>query len=1090
VTTFAQPFQDYEILDRVGAGAMGTVFKARHKRLNRIVALKVLKPSLARDKRYVDRLRREARIVASLSHPHIVTGYDLGEEGGYHFFVMEFVEGKSLRALLVERGAVGRGGVFDEAFVRHVARQVAMALDHAYQRGVIHRDIKPGNILIDEAGAVKLTDMGLAKGPADLTLTRDGATVGTPHYISPEQARNPQDVDVRTDLYSLGATLYHMATGSPPFVGETVAELITSLLHAPLEPPEELNPQLSPGMALVIRKLLARNLPVRYQTPRELLDDLDRIERAQMPAVDERRLAEAARVPSRWLRRASLALVVLLVTWLAWWGGRNASRATVDEPSAAEFLQELEGALAALPTPGARLQHLSTITTAPVGSALLLAQRRREVVVALQRTVDGVVGELLGAGWSGLVLWLRSPDVWPDRQQVERERLQPALLAQAGVVLGQLPTNVRLHRLDELLHAIDREIVDRDAELVARFELFVGTAVPARADERIRAGDFAGAERLFRDAVPTFLDGVRQPLPEKVVDAARRTILERHLLAQQAFRVGLDAVESGTAAAMLQEADEAIAALRERLQAGTDAAVVATVLSDLRQRLAHVWPPAARYRPEHNPWPAVERGLAVLAQEVDVAGAVARAAVFERRLDLAWRSLCRGTAADAMLVLADAGDAPPEVQPLLQHHRAALGAAESVETAVYAAIQRAERPPVAFPLLAVAEPFELRVEAGVLFGQAVGQPRRRARLTEFRLGDLLDRLRSGGDDPLVDMPAPQRDLGVALLRLVADDVAGVRRYVEPLARDERQFVVDDVWPRILRVREERTEVRVDRAQLFAGIERAIVDAERLGSLTELEKILLACEVQVPASERTPTEQKLMRRGRAWLELARRRRAVADELAREAPRGARTGTWVEDQQIVAEVELDAAALQRDAGEGWHLRDDLVEFVGGGRPWSELALVALASKPGLDAQSPRLRLQCDLAVPASTAGRRLYLVEFRGIACALAITADDRVHAALVDGPALRESAAQSAFDRALSGVLAPSRAVALPGAVHRLTFEVHTSTSRTRAQVVVTFEGVEILRELRPIEPARAPAVTLWPLQEVAVRRVVVRAEGL
>src|SRR5262245_4641739 len=286
--TFAQPFSDYEILDRVGAGAMGTVFKARHKKLNRIVALKVLKPSLARDARYVDRLRREARIVASLNDPHIVTGYDLGEEGGYHFFVMEFIEGKSLRALLVE------WGMFAEEYVRGVARQVAQALDHAYQRGVIHRDIKPGNILIDEHGVAKLTDMGLAKGPADLTLTRDGATVGTPQYISPEQARNPQDVDVRSDLYSLGATLYHMATGVPPFRGDTMAQLITNVLNETPPAPNEVNPALSEGLSLVIRKLLAKDLRVRYQTPRELLDDLDRIDRSLPPQVDAAGLAADA----------------------------------------------------------------------------------------------------------------------------------------------------------------------------------------------------------------------------------------------------------------------------------------------------------------------------------------------------------------------------------------------------------------------------------------------------------------------------------------------------------------------------------------------------------------------------------------------------------------------------------------------------------------------------------------------------------------------------------------------------------------------------------------------------------------------------
>ncbi len=184
--SFAQPFSDYVILDRVGAGAMGTVFKARQKRLDRIVALKVLRPSLARNKRYVDRLRREAHIVARFNHPNIVTGYDLGEEDGYHFFVMEFVEGKALKDLLSE------WGLFPEDQVLDVARQVTSALEHAYDKGIIHRDIKPGNILIeDETGVVKVTDLGLAKAAGDLTLTREGATVGTPQYISPEQARNP-----------------------------------------------------------------------------------------------------------------------------------------------------------------------------------------------------------------------------------------------------------------------------------------------------------------------------------------------------------------------------------------------------------------------------------------------------------------------------------------------------------------------------------------------------------------------------------------------------------------------------------------------------------------------------------------------------------------------------------------------------------------------------------------------------------------------------------------------------------------------------------------------------------------------------------
>ncbi|HEY3516676.1 MAG TPA: serine/threonine-protein kinase, partial [Gammaproteobacteria bacterium] len=544
--TFAQPFHDYELLDRVGAGAMGTVFKARHKRLNRIVALKVLKPSLARDARYVDRLRREARIVASLNHPYIVTGYDLGEEGGYHFFVMEFVEGKSLRGLLLE------WGMFAEEYVQRVARQVAQALDHAYQRGVIHRDIKPGNILIDESGNVKLTDMGLAKGPADLTLTRDGATVGTPQYISPEQARNPHDVDVRTDLYSLGATLYHMAAGVPPFSGDTMAELITNVLHETPVPPNEHNPALSEGMSLVIRKLLAKDLTVRYQTPRELLDDLERIERALPPQIDAARLSAEAGDHTRWLPRALVAIGVVVLLGAAWWLGVQSRGNQHAEPTASEFLAVLDQELAALPTAWARLERLNAITTSPVGSAHDLQQRERQAMIDLHDAVQRVVDRFSsGRGWEELVAWTREPAVWPDRQRVERERLQPALVAEAGVPLGQ--PSVRLQRLDDLQAAIEKSLVTRDAELVSRFEQFLATTVAARADQRVRASDFAGAERVWIDALTTFCDGVRLPLQERVAEATQRALKEKRFAAQEAADDDIARAEREVADALRNE---------------------------------------------------------------------------------------------------------------------------------------------------------------------------------------------------------------------------------------------------------------------------------------------------------------------------------------------------------------------------------------------------------------------------------------------------------------------------------------------------------------------------------------------------------
>ncbi|MEE9128244.1 MAG: serine/threonine-protein kinase, partial [Planctomycetota bacterium] len=294
--TFAQPFKDYEVLDRIGSGAMGTVFKARHKSLGRVVALKVLRPSLARDERFVNRLSREARIVAAFNHPNIVTGYDLGQEGGYHFFVMELVDGKSLRELLSEWGSFPESQVLDTAF------KITSALDHAYQKGIIHRDIKPGNILVDADNKVKLTDMGLAKGPADLTITREGATVGTPQYISPEQARDPQNVDVRSDLYSLGATLFHMCTGRPPFPAETIANVILKVVNDPAPSARDVNPEVGEALSMVIRKLMAKDPDLRYQTPADLLKDLERVRRDEQPDVNLRQL-EALDVVGRKPRR-------------------------------------------------------------------------------------------------------------------------------------------------------------------------------------------------------------------------------------------------------------------------------------------------------------------------------------------------------------------------------------------------------------------------------------------------------------------------------------------------------------------------------------------------------------------------------------------------------------------------------------------------------------------------------------------------------------------------------------------------------------------------------------------------------------------
>ena len=1083
--TFAQPFKDYEILDRVGAGAMGTVFKARHKRLNRIVALKVLKPSLARDTRYVDRLRREARIVASLSHPHIVTGYDLGEEGGYHYFVMEFVEGKSLRGLLVE------WGMFAEEYVRRVARQVAMALDHAYQRGVIHRDIKPGNILIDEAGNVKLTDMGLAKGPADLTLTRDGATVGTPMYISPEQARNPHDVDVRSDLYSLGATLYHMATGTPPFKGDTMATLITNVLNQTPVPPDEVNPALSEGLALVIRKLLAKDLQIRYQTPRELLDDLDRIDRAQRPDVDEAKLSRIGPEP-RWWLRGLLAVGVCAMLGGAWWLGAQMRADVPTAPTSAEFLVRLDAELSALPTPGARVAHLRAIVGSPPDTLLELENRRRVAAGDLQRAVDGVVDEWLGPRWSDLRARLRDVAVWPDRARVEREQLQPLVLERAGIALLQVRSAVRQSRLDDLLAAIDRELVERDAELLARFDGHLTTTLPTRVEERRRVRDYAAAERLWRDALASFCDGVRMPLPERLAEPLLQQLRQRALVAWQTAQQALDADENAVREALLGEVAAVRDSLLERLHAEVAPESVDVALQRFRRDLAQVWPEAERFRAGRDPWPEVERQFGAMAQQIRQAAVRRDEERFERRCDLAWRTFVNGSGRDALALLPE-DLAPGQAQVArLAGHRQALLAAVAVERAVLAALARQPQPAIGFLRDGSPDPFELRAEpAGdgfVLRGNRLGAQAREMQLSAFRFGELLARLRRERD-PLAELPADDRLLGVAVARLAGDELGGIGAMLQALPEAPRQFLADDIWPRVLRVREERPDVVVDRGALLAALRSARDAAQKSLDGAKLESALLACTERLPTATLSPSEDAELREAEALRRLLRRRRDLATELTRAAPPEAKADIVVQGSELLAEVEFGPAALHRDAA-GWLLRDDAVVFAGSGRPWNELALQTLSGSPGFGAEVARTRLVVDFVLPSSAVGRRWYVFEHRGVGCLLFVGADNRVQLEPIDGDPRREENVQRTFLRAIAAALGPGRVLAVPGGVHRLVFDVAVSSSRDRATVRIAFEGHEVAAVAVPIDPQRAPTFAILPQQEIAVWRVRASASGL
>ncbi|MCW8133444.1 MAG: serine/threonine protein kinase [Planctomycetota bacterium] len=263
-------FGDYELLSKLGEGGMGAVYKARDAHMTRMVALKVMNKSVAGNREFVERFKREAKATGSLNHPNIVSAYAAGEVDGLPFIAMEYVEGESLRARYKKLGRL----VEPEAL--RLVKGVAAGLAHAHNSGLVHRDIKPDNILLGVNGDIKIVDMGLAKAMADdQRLTKTGIALGTPHYISPEQARGEKQVDHRSDIYSLGSSLYLILTGQVPFDGKNNAEIMLKQCKEELENPQDILPELSDGVVAVISKMMAKRPSDRYDSCEQLIEDLD-----------------------------------------------------------------------------------------------------------------------------------------------------------------------------------------------------------------------------------------------------------------------------------------------------------------------------------------------------------------------------------------------------------------------------------------------------------------------------------------------------------------------------------------------------------------------------------------------------------------------------------------------------------------------------------------------------------------------------------------------------------------------------------------------------------------------------------------------
>jgi serine/threonine protein kinase len=305
----------YEIIEEVGKGGMGRVYKVFDKKIKENIALKLLKPEIASDQRTIERFRNELKFARKIAHPHVCRMYDLGEVGQLHYITMEYVSGEDLKSF------IRRAGHLTEPKALAIAEQITEGLAEAHRLGVLHRDLKPQNVMIDREGNAKVMDFGIARSLHAAGFTGSGIMVGTPEYMSPEQAE-ASGVDERSDIYSLGIIIYEMVTGKVPFSGETPLSVALKQKTEIPRNPRELNAMISEDLSGLVMKCLEKEKGKRYQTAAELRADLDRIEKG-LPTVEREALkkkpteAEAKPSRSRFRRLFVPALILFAVVYIA-----------------------------------------------------------------------------------------------------------------------------------------------------------------------------------------------------------------------------------------------------------------------------------------------------------------------------------------------------------------------------------------------------------------------------------------------------------------------------------------------------------------------------------------------------------------------------------------------------------------------------------------------------------------------------------------------------------------------------------------------------------------------------------------------------
>ncbi len=549
----------YELEGILGRGGTSRVFVARHARLERRVALKLFEVREGTPANAVPRLLREAKLLARLDHENVVRCFDFGEQDGRVYLVLELVDGRSLKQRLDEEGPLAE----EEAL--RIALGVARALEHAHAHGIVHRDVKPGNVLLDPEGRVKLTDFGLAKTGEGLDLTLPGTMIGTPQYLSPEQARSPKQADERSDLYSLGATLYHMLTGRPPHVGESLTAGISDILFSPIVPPERVRPGISTATSRVVARLLARQRGLRTRTAAEAIADLERAARpvagADLPGLSWEEAGHET--PSR--RRAwrvaggaaagVVAIALLVALFRAESGPEDGTPAPPEtsvrqdrpfEPGdlAAGRIGPAEAwsSLAALPAgpPKSRLE--AAVVREATERARLLGVRassvaRREVAAGrLETALDAFDAEVgrgaasaLGAPTDALPAPLAEAldaGTAEARRTVADElvgraarRANDEIEIDLDRLSGELLGLVTARRYAEGLERVDRELAAADERVAELFAVAVRSVVPESRNARPSPEWRARAAESYRAA----LSRLKRLRLERAVDEAKES---------------------------------------------------------------------------------------------------------------------------------------------------------------------------------------------------------------------------------------------------------------------------------------------------------------------------------------------------------------------------------------------------------------------------------------------------------------------------------------------------------------------------------------------------------------------------------------